>query len=190
MTRLTVITPTRGRLSLRRTIQSIAPQLADGDEHLVIGDGPQVGARRIVEACGGVYHQGPATATYGAHQRDYGIAHATGDYVMFCDDDDILTDGALAVVRAGIADNPGVPLLFRMDVPGFGVLWHDPVIRHGNVGTPMIVAPRDGRLADWASSPEAYTADLWFIARTVANHGGAVVWCEEVICQCRTQQWS
>ena len=38
---LTVITPTIGRASLRATLDSIAPQLLDGDEHLVIGDGMQ-----------------------------------------------------------------------------------------------------------------------------------------------------
>jgi hypothetical protein len=62
------------------------------------------------------------------------------------------------------------------------------VVAVGNVGTPMFVTPNDDRLASWLGAPNEYCADHWFISNTIANHGGAVVWREEVICQCRMQQ--
>ena len=177
---LTVITPTIGRASLRGTLASIAPQLRAGDEHLVIGDGPQPDAAAVCSEFGASYCDGPASRTYGTLQRDYGIGLARGDYVAFCDDDDVFVPGALDVVRAAIAEHPGVPLIFRMDTPFLGVLWADREVREGNVGTPMIVTPRCPAMPRWNDGWPAYTADYRFIKRV--TDAASVVWREEVIC--------
>ena len=44
-------------------------------------------------------------------------------------------------------------------------LWADPVVREGNVGTPMIVTPRYDDLPRWVDQYHAYTADHRFIKR-------------------------
>ena len=180
--RLTVITPTVGRDSLRATLASIAPQLHDGDEHIVIGDGAQPRAAETCAEYGASYQDGPQTHNYGAAQRDVGISLARGDWLLFCDDDDTFTPGALATVRQVVVDNPTMPHLFRMRYRASGVvLWQDDIVCEGNVGTPMIVVPTCLELPAWSDGhPVAYTSDHRFIQRVTDLYG--VVWRKEIIC--------
>ena len=178
--RLSIVTPTIGRDSLRDTLASIAPQLRQGDEHIVIGDGQQPNAAAICSEFVVSYHDGPASRSYGTAQRDYGISIAKGDYVAFCDDDDVFTPGALDTIRAAIGEHPDTPLLFRMDTPWLGVLWKDQQVREGNVGTPMIVTPRYDDIPRWHDGEMPYTGDHRFIRRLTDARG--VAWRKEVIC--------
>ena len=180
--RLTVITPTVGRDSLRATLASIAPQLHDGDEHIVIGDGVQPRAAEMCAEYGASYQDGPQTHNYGAAQRDVGISLARGDWLLFCDDDDTFTPDALATVRQVVVDNPTMPHLFRMRYRASGVvLWQDDIVCEGNVGTPMIVVPTCLELPAWSDGhPVAYTSDHRFIQRVTDLYG--VVWRKEIIC--------
>ena len=179
--RLTVITPTLGRETLRDTLASIAPQLRIGDEHLVIGDGPQPDAAAMCAEFVVSYHDGPVSRSYGTAQRDHGIGIARGDWLLFCDDDDLFAPDALATVRRVVADNPATPHVFRMRRQRYGdVLWADRDVREGNVGTPMIVTPRYDDLPLWADGQMSYTADHRFIKRVTDAHG--IAWREEVIC--------
>lgn len=181
--RLSVITPTIGRQSLEDTLSSIAVQLAPGDEHLVIGDGAQPAAAAMCAVVGATYHDGPQVHDYGNSQRDAGAQLATGDYLLYCDDDDVYAPDALALVRAVVENEPGIPHVFRMLHPTFGVLWQRPALVCGNVGTPMFAVPRDERLARWADGdPRTYEGDYRFIVRTVANHGGRCGWQKGITC--------
>ena len=179
--RLSVITPTIGRQTLYRTLASIAPQLRDGDEHLVIGDGEQPAAAAICREFAVSCHAGPVSGSYGTAQRDYGASIARGDWLLFCDDDDTYTPDALDNVRRAIADNPDTPHIFRMQRPRWAdTLWAVPAVFEGNVGTPMIVTPRYDDMPLWVDDLSSYTADHRFIKRITDAHG--VVWREEVIC--------
>ena len=179
--RLTVITPTISRPSLRDTLASIAPQLAAGDEHLVIGDGPQPDAAAMCAEFGASYHDGPVSGSWGTAQRDYGIGLATGDWLLFCDDDDVFAPGALDAVRAAVVDNPRTPHVFKMRRERYhDELWAFPEIREGNVGTPMIVTPRFAMMPTWVDRWHAYTADCRFAQRLADAHG--VIWRKEVLC--------
>ena len=181
--RLSVITPTIGRPSLADTLASIAYQLGAGDEHLVIGDGAQPEAAVMCKQFYASYHDGPIARDYGNTQRDVGAWLATGDYLLYCDDDDTFTPDALAIVREAVAREPDIPHIFRMTHPTFKVLWQRPALVPGNVGTPMFVVPRDGRLARWNDQhSDTYQADFSFISRTVANHGGRCGWHEGIVC--------
>lgn len=181
--RLTVITPTIGRRSLLDTLLSIYKQLASGDEHLVVGDGKQPEAAAMCASFGATYHDGPVSHDYGNSQRDYAATLATGDYLLYCDDDDTLTPDALALVREAVQAEPGIPHVFRMRHPTFNVLWIRPALVPGNVGTPMFVVPRDSRLALWNDGyPDTYQGDYRFISRTVANHGGRCGWQKGIVC--------
>ena len=181
--RLTVITPTIGRRSLLDTLLSIYKQLDQGDEHLVIGDGRQPEAAAMCASFGATYHDGPFVHDYGNSQRDYAATLATGDYLLYCDDDDTFTPDALALVREAVQAEPGIPHVFRMTHPTFGVLWKRPALVCGNVGTPMLAVPNDSRLSIWADGdPRSYEGDYRFITRTVANHGGRCGWQEGIVC--------
>ena len=184
--RLSVITPTVARDSLRNTLASIAPQLQPDDQHLVIGDGAQLDAASWCAEFGAEYHDGPSIHDWGVSQRDYGITLATGDVLLFCDDDDVFTTDALATVRAAVADNPTTPHIFRMFLAHLGrSLWKTQEVREGNVGTPMIVTPRYDDLPRWADRFNPYTADHRFAKRITDAHG--VIWREEVICIVRPE---
>lgn len=170
--RLSVITPTCGRLSLRKTLHSVKPQLCDGDEHIVIGDGPQWAARQLCKEFGAVYFQGPATGQYGNAQRDLGIGQAHGDYLLFCDDDDILTPSALEHVRTTAQAHEGDPLIYRFQVATGELLWREQRLYPMNVGGAMMVLPNNpGRLGSW--NRHAYLgvlSDYGFIADTLQHY--------------------
>lgn len=179
--RLTVITPTVARDSLRATLASIAPQLRLGDEHIVIGDGPQPDAAAMCSEFVVSYRDGPQSHSWGTAQRDYAISIARGDWLLFCDDDDVFTPDALDTVRRVVTDNPTTPHIFRMQRSLYhDVLWTDQDVRMGNVGTPMIVTPRYDEMPRWVDEWHAYTADHRFAKALTDAHG--VVWREEVIC--------
>ena len=181
--RLTVITPTIGRRSLLDTLLSVAVQLEPDDEHIVIGDSVQPEAEAMCKSFGAIYRDGPVSHNYGNTQRDVAAAIAAGEYLMYCDDDDVLTPDALALVREAVKAQPGIPHLFRMRHPTFGVLWQRPALVCGNVGTPMFVVPNDGRRSLWDDgNSQTYEGDYRFIARTVANHGGRCGWQEGIVC--------
>ncbi|HUU84192.1 MAG TPA: glycosyltransferase, partial [Phycisphaerae bacterium] len=144
---LSIIVPTIGRPSLKRTLDSIrSQQLVDGDEVLVVQDGPpEEATRRMFEESGlpGRYlaldrHYGD----FGATPRNYGMSQARGENLGFMDDDDTYKPDALAAIRRAIARHPGRPLMFRMERPGWdSTLWASQIVRYANVSTPMFVVP-------------------------------------------------
>lgn len=196
MPAFSIITPTIGRPTLARALLSAARQLGPYDEHIVIGDGPQPEAQAMAgEYRHTRYLQTPQTGGFGNAQRDAGIMQATGDYLLFLDDDDVLVDGILPAVRKIVAETPGALFMFRCRFYGYGaisdgaVLWDDTEIRDGNVGTGMIVCPMRRNLPRWtAHGALRYNADFTF-ARDVAQES-QVVWRQEILQIARPTAWN
>jgi hypothetical protein len=112
---------------------------------------------------------------------------ARGDYLLFMDDDDIFTAGALAVVRAALRQAPGLPHLFRMRYAADGrVLWQERSLRLGHIGTPMIAIPNRPQLRQW----DPYDGhDYRFVADNLCLWPpDALVWREEVIALVRPHE--
>src|SRR5262249_48456121 len=115
---------------------------------------------------------------------------ATGDYLVFGDDDDaFFPDTRKAIVAAARID-PGRPLMFRMIDPNGAIVWVDEKIRMGNHGTPMFVVPNDpkkrGRFGN------RYEGDFDFVQSTLAKYTNndytgesMVVWDKTIIYGCR-----
>lgn len=186
---LSLIVPTVSRPTLARALASARRQdWWPGDEVILVGDGPQPIAQALWEqfALPGRYTEVPKTlpADWGHTPRNLTHPQARGAYLMALDDDDELTDGAVATVRAAIAKNPGRPHLFRMSgCPVVGDCWKVPDVRLGNVGTPMFVAPNaPARLGRYTAR---YGGDHDFIASTCSHYPDGPVWREEVICRVR-----
>jgi len=161
MAALTILVPTIGRLSLARTLRSLANQPLDpDDEVLVIGEGAPV---RALAARFGYQHVACARGRHwGCEERTLGLARARRPYLAFLDDDDAWTPGARAALAAAIADTPTRPSLFRMRYPDGRTLWADPVLRCGNVGTAMMLLPNDPtKLGRWTTR---YEGDFDFLA--------------------------
>lgn len=186
---VSILIPTISRPTLARALASLRSQeWIPGDEVLVVGDGPQPIARELWERFGlpGRYVETPrAGGVWGHAARNWVLDGrlARGAYLMCLDDDDEYTPGAIATVRAALAEAPGRPHIFRMTGRHHGLLWKTPELVEGNVGTPMIVAPNDpARLGRFATNR---CGDTVFIRDTCSHYPDGPVWREEVICLVR-----
>jgi hypothetical protein len=141
---ISFIVPTIGRPSLHDTLASI--ETRTGDEILVIGDlievdDPRV---RVVQCSPG--------QDWGARERNFATPFACGRYIAHIDDDDIYAPGTRDLMADAIEQTPDRPVLFRMRFPNGIVLWQEPVLRCGNVGTPMMLIPNmPMMLGTWGS---------------------------------------
>lgn len=184
---VSIIIPTLGRQSLKRTLESLVPQLSLEDEVLVVGDGPQPLAAVIASDFGlkvRYLEHGP-TFTWGHAQRNYGMKRATSSHLAFMDDDDIYLPGALNVIHETIRRHQNSPILFKMLHQG-DVIWVDREVKVGNVGTQMFVVPNINlKLGTWRPSPEypdGSCGDFLFIHETVRLFGEeSLIWMKDIV---------
>jgi glycosyltransferase involved in cell wall biosynthesis len=191
MTSISVITPTIGRPSLERMLVSLLPQLSENDEVLVVGDGPQPEAERIISKLLGSskkpvstvvrYWETKPVRNFGNPQRNEAVGKAVCKRLFFVDDDDVVLPGAIAAIRARSKAAPASPLMFRMQHPAV-IMWNEKKVLPGNVSGQMFVVPNiKDRLGVWSGR---YEADQDFISSTLALYQGgvdSVVWCPEVL---------
>jgi glycosyltransferase involved in cell wall biosynthesis len=164
---ISVIVPTRGRRSLRATLDSVVDQLEPGDEVLV--------------RCS-------QDEDFGNAARQSLIERARGTHLAFIDDDDQLADGALATMRRVASEHPGRVALFRMRYLGGRMLWHDPVLRERNVSSQMLLVPNiPGRLGRWENADYPRMADFRFAADAIALQGEPV-FRDEVVAHIRSDR--
>lgn len=193
MVTFSIVIPTIGRATLKRTLESvIAAGCSLDDEVLVVGDGERAGARAIAAEFRGQlpisYFETPPTNAVGGPQRMAGLAIASRSHFLTFDDDDAYKPGAIELMRRVAEENPGKIIIFRMhrNPPRFkgDVLWQyrDPFI--GNIGTPMMVVPRiPHQLGLWSWRP---AGDYDFLQSTLARWPGgksSIVWREEITCE-------
>lgn len=192
---ISIIIPTSGRPTLRRTLLSIRP--VSPVEVLVIGDGKQPVAKAIVKELKNEvpyqlhYLKGPHTQNWGNEQRNLGIEKAQGDHLLFIDDDDIYTPDAFKVISRAISAHPNSPIIFRMlDHHGNRyILWRKRKLALGNIGTPMICLPNDvNKLGKWPDGVKEYAGDAHFISSTLSRWPKkSIVWLEDCIVICRPE---
>ena len=185
MPSISIITPTIGRDSLKSMLEGLLPQLADGDEVLIIGDGPQPNAKLIVEGLASPfiqYWESPLIRNYGNPQRNEAITKAKGDYLMFVDDDDTVDSQAIRTVKKAAKEFPDIPLMFKMLHNGHAILWDIPQVAYGHVSGQMFVTPNvKGKIGTWSGK---YGADFDFMTSTLALYpegAAAVKFLEDVI---------
>lgn len=186
---LSIVVPTiGGRESILRTLDSIASQVNDGDEIIVVSeerDGLLHSyVQRYEDQYGGewVYgypEDGPCeNGCFGHHLRNVALdTTVTGSHFWSIDDDDIMLPGAMELLRACQAD---VPVIFRArwgnGHPAAGV--ELPImqeVRYGNIATPMILAPVGE--ARWGLD---YGGDFTYAEAVVAEFGEPI-WRDEFV---------
>ena len=196
---LSAIVPTAGRASLRRTLESAAPQMLPGDEVIVVGDttdGPLPETEAICRDFPFVrYVECPSGEhNWGHEQTDHGLTIARGDWLLCNDDDDIWTPGAFEAIRGAIAyAKVPRPLLFRFKShygDGF-VFWHTPSpewIRPGHIGGHCLVQPNaPGKVGmRLKHGTYRYESDFDQIANTLALWRPVEpLWCDFIIAEAR-----
>lgn len=196
MKSLTVIIPTLCRDTLVRTLDSIAGQrLQEDDQILVCQDSwpghasdmtPSAAMADTVRSYGPQFqfHQHDAgEGTWGNDQRNAMIPKATGDWVLFQDDDDIFVPGAFNTIRimADRQEDKGdkSPMYFRFEGPNGTLFWRKAgEILRNHIGGHCIVAPRGPKLAAWG---KGYTGDYEYVARTSMNFKDFGYWYPHIL---------
>lgn len=160
---LSIIVASSGRPTLARALESASSQMVPGDELLLsVND----------------------NAPWGHAARNELMSRATGQALVFLDDDDAYLPGGLDAVRAALADEPGRVHLFKMRygassaAPGAEV-WTVRELVEGQVSTQTIVAPNyDVCLGRWG---DRYAGDFDFVVSTCELHSHEPIWHEDVI---------
>jgi glycosyltransferase involved in cell wall biosynthesis len=182
---ISVVVPTIGRTSLKRTLQSIVPQLDLGDEVVIVGDGPCKHRKGMIESFGVKvrYMELPRKANdWGGTPRNMGMRNALGNYIAFMDDDDVFLPGAFKAMHETINHYTGRAFLFKMMRMG-KVIWERPELVIGNVSTQMILMPnRPTTNPVWEGF---YEADFKFISDLVAQqpYYAPIMWMDDVIAE-------
>jgi len=183
---LSIIIPTIGRPTLKRTLESIrVQQLVDGDEVIVVQDGPSdLAVWATVKASGlpvRYLATGERAGDAGHSATNCAMPEARGDYLLRIDDDDRYVEGAFRTIRSAIARHPDRPLMFRMERLAWAdTLWRQQALRPGNVGTPMFVTPNQpDRLGKWG--PYRAGDFAFFISTMRRWPTGSLIWQPETI---------
>lgn len=185
---LTVVTPTQGRPTLSRLLDSVAANgLGDNplDEHLVVIDAHGMADADAARIEAWVNGRGPAWRairhdagghTWGHCEGNVGIEAArAGNYLTFNDDDDVYAPGAFAAIRKAIADDAaaGEPHvhIFRFMPPWRSPLPNGRIVARGQIGGHCLVVPnlpgKVGRLG------KEYEGDFDLIVDTLERWGGS-----------------
>lgn len=181
--KLSLICPTFGRSTIGEVIKSVLPQLLEGDEFILVGDGPVPLARAVAHLFPRItYMETPKRAAdFGCTPCDYAVERATGDYVFFVGDDDVTTPDAFEAIRKGVMEAPGFPHLFAMMHTGRRL---GNTVQLCQVSGQQIVIPRDmTRMPKMAAvhKDSLSVSDYVFIEKVVREWGG-VVYHNDIIC--------
>src|SRR5262245_49029845 len=96
--RLSIIVPTHDGEGLDTLFVSLEGQLSDADEVLIVLDTHDSEAFVPTFAWAYVLDYNAGHHCWGHCQINHGMRHATGDYLVFIDDDDCFPDGALDTI--------------------------------------------------------------------------------------------
>lgn len=113
MTRISVLVPTFNRAQyLVEALDAIVAELGPDDEALVIDDGSSDATADVVQTFAGrVRYLYQANAGKAA-ALNRGLAHASGEFICICDDDDVLRPQAFETLLAGFAERPEAGFVF------------------------------------------------------------------------------
>jgi glycosyltransferase involved in cell wall biosynthesis len=163
-----VLVPTRGRKTIKATLESITEQLEPGDE--------------VIVRCS-------RDEDFGHSARQAMMERAKGTHLLFMDDDDQFARGALATMRAFAREHPGRIGIFRMRYLDGRILWTEPELRRRNVSSQMYCVPNlPGKVGKWTNvEPGKRMGDYEFIAESVELQGEPI-FREEIVAHIRTDR--
>lgn len=141
MTKLTLVTPTIGRQTLSRTVNSVLTQKEANYKYIVIFDGipatmsSQMETMTVVE----IEKRGiPGTNAAGAVCQ-YGLDISDTKYVGFVDDDDTITNDYVSEFYNVISDEDYDLIVFKMVYKNGVIVPREKYIDFGNIGMSFII---------------------------------------------------
>ncbi len=182
---ISVIVPTIGRDSLPQTLESFANELLIGDTVIVACDGYHP---HVSDLVGGFAKRFPSAdwlqitldkqGDFGHPARNYVLDHCVDiGYVWTIDDDDVSVPGTLTTLHEHTSGDWTIfRMLFGDAHRAHGITcWREPQIRYGDIGTPMIFAPKCR-----SRFGSRYEGD-WDYLQSLQAELGEPVWDEQVI---------
>jgi len=183
-----IITPTQGRVTLTRMLESLEPAGAGPHDELVVvidGDYPEALEilKSVVLPCSLMCQLSFRSARdLGASPRNHGMEIATKDYITYMDDDNIFVPGAFDILRDRCPTTKRRSQLFRVKHWSVGVVWQTKgLLQFGQVDGHGYVLPNDGNWSLWRGGP---AGDFNHISETIQMRGQPT-WREEVIVELR-----
>jgi len=108
---ISIVTPTlNAEQYLAECLASVAEQRCDGLEHLIVDGGSTDASRSMATQAGARWIARPGLGQAGA--INVGLREATGDIVAWLNADDLYPPGSLARVRARLAAEPTLDVLY------------------------------------------------------------------------------
>jgi hypothetical protein len=175
----------------------LAQDIQPEDEIVIVHDGPpEAWVEKMVADLGpqwklfstphmnfGAYQEFGSKSGSGTRKRC--VEESTKDYLVWQDDDDVFTDGAIEAIRGRCEAKPGHPLIFKFMVFDGIILWDEHTkgaVRESFITGQQMVAPNvEGRVGK-CTDRRLYDHD--FIRSTVDLYPGKekdVYWCPELI---------
>ena len=164
--KITVVTPTIFRPTLRRAVEEVGQLLLPGDEHIVVRDAARDAAdldlykNLPVNEYTKYFEAYVPFSSFGNAQRDLAIHMAAGDCIVFLDDDDLPHPDAYKVIHE-LEPDPNVTHVFKMYREYDRLTFEGGVHKIGGFGGPMLVAPRRPDLPKWYNSNNYISDFLW-----------------------------
>ena len=184
---LSIIIPTRGRLSLKNTIASIWRDADPKDVEVIVAvdtHGPLLeDIDAIAEEWGAtVLEHDAGHHCWGHCQINAAMAEAQGAYLAFMDDDDEYVEGGVDTILNAIElmSTPLLPIMPQFLAHWGEVIWPEPRIVEQRIGGHCIVAPNiPEKLGQWTCR---YEGDYDFIAATLRWYQPSeVCWLPKVV---------
>ena len=141
---VTVITPTCNRLeSLKEAVASVYDQTYHNWEHFIVSDGYDKKVKQFVKTLRDErvkYLFTLRTKYNGNLQRNLALKYASGEYVLFLDDDNIIYRNYIEKMINGFVDEGIGYVICRIRYDGKGILDPRPPFRERTLRTPLAKA--------------------------------------------------
>lgn len=189
---ISVITPTWRRYGLLgRCAAAVESQDYPKVEHIIVSDGPDEEFMRrfgdpVVRGGYSRYafqlSQHDESLHWGHLARQYGVEMAAGEFITYCDDDDLLRPRHCAVMAKALQDNPNAGWAYSQMAShhvneSISVIGQGPPAC-GNIGTPMIMHRK--KILEYGSWGPASAFEDWEIVLRWINADIEYVAVEEV----------
>jgi hypothetical protein len=178
-----ILIVTIGRSTLQKMVDSLLPQLLEGDHLTILFDGIPVQNLNISEGCCSIHMEEvhETQRHYAQHSirtKASAFLHQT-DFIMHADDDDIYADDAFTILRKLCRDKDTLYVAKMISkLHNDEIIPRKPEISLGNIGTPCGIIPYYlNSMAPWTNSVGG-DGDFYI---SIARHASRIEFLDHII---------